>query len=101
MSAEEIYSKVKKHFLEMKDVKQQGQSLKRNRKMFVMLNKGRFIVKLPEKRVQEILSTEKGLPYDPGTGKHMKEWVIIPLTSEENWIDYAQEAKEFVASMSK
>ncbi|MHA1942582.1 MAG: hypothetical protein ACXAB2_10225 [Candidatus Hodarchaeales archaeon] len=101
MSAEEIFSKVKEYFLTMKDVKKQGQSLKRNKKMFVMLSKGNYVVKLSEKRVKELIASGEGLPYDPGTGKYMKEWVIIPLTSEEKWMAYAQEAKEFVKTMGK
>lgn len=31
----------------------------------------------------------------------MKEWIIIPIEFNENWIDYAQEAKEFVTTLAK
>ncbi len=80
----------------MKDVQKQGQSLKSKRKMFVMLSKGNFVAKLPKERVEELITSGDGLSYDPGTGKTMKEWIIIPPTSSEEWIKYAQEAKEFV-----
>ena len=60
------------HFLAMKDVKKQGNSLKCEKKMFVMLNKERFVVKLPEERVKELLTSGESLPFDPGTGKQMK-----------------------------
>ncbi|MHA2073399.1 MAG: hypothetical protein ACW97X_02135 [Candidatus Hodarchaeales archaeon] len=98
MSEQEFFSEVKKHFLEMKNVKKQGQSLKYKKKMFVMLSKGNYVVKLPNERVEELLTSGEGLPYDPGTGKTMKEWIIIPIESQEKWIDYAQEAKEFVTT---
>ncbi|MHA2304822.1 MAG: hypothetical protein ACXACU_05460 [Candidatus Hodarchaeales archaeon] len=98
MSEQEFFSEVKKHFLKMKNVKKQGQSLKYKKKMFVMLSKGNYVVKLPNERVEELLTSGEGLPYDPGTGKTMKEWIIIPIESQEKWIDYAQEAKEFVTT---
>lgn len=69
--------------------------------MFVMLSKGNYVVKLPKERVEELLTSGEGLPYDPGTGKTMKEWIIIPVDSKERWIEYAQEAKEFVKTLIK
>ncbi len=101
MSAQEFFSEVKEHFLAMKDVKKQGQSLKCKKKMFVMLSKGNYVVKLPKERVEELLTSGDGLSYDPGTGKTMKEWIIIPIDSKEKWIEYAQEAKEFVKTLIK
>jgi hypothetical protein len=89
------------HFLTMKDVKKQGNSLKFKKKMFAMLNKEKFVIKLPEERVKELINSGEGLPYDPGTGKQMKEWVIIPLDTLEKWIGYAQEAKIFVTTITK
>ncbi len=89
------------HFLKMKDVKKQGNSLKVHKKMFTMLSKEKFVFKVPEERVKDLVNSGDGLPYDPGTGKQMKEWVIIPLEIHEKWIDYAQEAKEFVTTKSK
>jgi hypothetical protein len=101
MSTEDQFSKVKDHFLKMNNVKKQGNSLKYKTKMFVMLSKGNFVIKLPEKRVTELFNSGEGLSYDPGTGKAMKEWVIIPLEYTNKWIEYAQEAKEFAKTLAK
>ena len=101
MSGEETFNKLLEHFLQMKDVKKTGNSLKINRKMFVMLNKGRMVVKLPDKRVQELIQSGKGLPFDASTGKNLKEWAIIPLRSLEEWIAITDEAKDFAFSISK
>ncbi|MHA2278842.1 MAG: hypothetical protein ACXAC2_23935 [Candidatus Kariarchaeaceae archaeon] len=101
MSANVHFSTILKHFLSLKDVKKQGNSLKYNRKMFAMLSKGNFVVKISGERVNQLRASGEGLPYDPGTGKYMKEWVIIPLENYDKWIDYAQEAKEFVATLAK
>ena len=95
MSSEDIWVKVKEHFLKMSDVQKQGESLKTKRKMFVMLSKDNYVVKLPKERVAELLNSGEGQPYDPGNGKIMKEWVIIPLELSDKWIAYASEAKKF------
>ena len=47
MSAEEYWSKIKEHFLKINEVQKQGESLKIRKKMFIMLNKGNFVLKLP------------------------------------------------------
>lgn len=101
MTAEDFWSKVKQHFLKMSDVQKQGESLKTKKKMFVMFSKGNYVVKLPQKRVKELTTADDGQPYDPGNGKIMKEWVIIPLKFADKWIDYALEAKKFAKTLAK
>ena len=101
MTSEEIWSNVKSHFLKMSDVQKQGESLKTGKKMFVMLSKGNYVVKLPKERVEELISSGEGLPYDPGNGRFMKEWVIIPIDYSDRWINYALEAKKFAKTLTK
>ena len=101
MTVEETWSKVKEQFLKFPEVQKQGESLKIRKKMFAMLNKGRYIVKLPKERVEKLLNSGNGLPYDPGNGKIMKEWVIIPEDYSDKWIEYASEAKEFAKTLAK
>ena len=101
MTSEEFWSKLKAHFLKLGDVQKQGESLKIKKKMFVMLNKGNYVVKLPKERVEELISSGEGLPYDPGNGKIMKEWVIIPKEHSDKWIDYASEGKRFAKTLAK
>jgi hypothetical protein len=101
MSSEEIWSKVKEHFLKSSDVQKQGEALKTKKKMFVMLSKGKYVVKLPKERVEELINSGDGLPYDPGNGKIMKEWVIIPEAHSTKWIELASEAKKFAITLAK
>ena len=101
MTIEEYWYKVKDHYLKMKDVQKQGESLKTRKKMFAMFSYGNYVVKLPKKRVEELISSGDGLPYDPGNGKIMKEWVIIPEEYANKWIDYASEAKTFAKTLAK
>jgi hypothetical protein len=89
------------HFLKMKDVKKQGNSLKYKTKMFAMLNKERFVIKLPADRVSSLINSDEGLPFEVGTGKPQKEWVHIPLKTLEQWITLAQEANEYATTLVK
>ena len=101
MTAENIWSNLKEHFLKLDEIQKQGESLKIRKKMFAMLSKGNYVVKLPKERVAGLLSSGEGLPYDPGNGKIMKEWVIIPIENSDKWISYASEAKEFAITLAK
>jgi hypothetical protein len=101
MSAEEQWSKVKEKFLKLDDVQKQGESLKIKRKMFVFLNKENITVKLPKKRVIELLESGEGLPYNPGNGKIMKEWVTIPLESSGKWTAFVEEGMRFGLTLAK
>lgn len=101
MTTEDYWSKVKNHFLKMSDVQKQGESLKTRKKMFAMSSKGNYIVKLPKERVEELIFSGEGQPYDPGNGRIMKEWVIIPKKYSDKWINYATEAKEFAKTLAK
>jgi hypothetical protein len=93
----DVYSDVKTHFSHDNDVivlsGRGAQGIKRGGKLFVMFMKGDIIVKLPAERVTELVSLGEGLSYDPGTGKPMKNWVLIPVSRKESWIKYIEEAK--------
>lgn len=56
---------------------------------------------MPKTRVTELLESKVGLPYDPGNGKIMKEWVIIPETNSNEWIEFAKEGKDFAITLAK
>lgn len=101
MTIEKNWMKVKEYFLKLPEVQKQGESLKTRKKMFAMFSRGNYVVKLPKERVKELLGSGDGLPYDPGNGKIMKEWVIIPIEHSDKWINYASEAKEFAKTLAK
>ncbi len=71
-------------------------ALKVNGKIFAMMSsKGKFVVKLPKERVDELVSSGKGERFDPGHGRIMKEWVVVG-TGTMNWVELAKEAYGFV-----
>jgi hypothetical protein len=101
MSAEELWLKVKEQILKLDDVQTQGKALKIKKKMFAFPGIGNIIVKLPKKRVTELLDSGVGLPYDPGNGKIMKEWVTISIDHSDKWLDFVLEAKDFAETLAK
>jgi hypothetical protein len=66
-----------------------------DRKVFVMLAKGALVVKLPTARVATLISSGVGQPWDPGNGKPMKQWLLVPMASGADWIDLARESRAF------
>jgi hypothetical protein len=66
-------------------------------KIFAMLASGdRFVVKLPRPRVDALVASGDGEPFDPGHGRLMKEWLVVVPTSEAEWLSLAREALAFV-----
>ena len=73
-------------------------SLKTNGKIFAMLVKGRLVVKLDRRRVDELVQAGEGERFDPGDGRHMKEWLsVAEPASDEAWLALATESEAFVA----
>jgi hypothetical protein len=68
-------------------------------KIFAMMVKGRFVAKLPRDRVDDIVTAGFGVPFDPGHGRLMKEWVSVDAKGPP-WLELAREAHRFVKSGS-
>jgi hypothetical protein len=59
---------------------------------------GGIIVHLSPDRVTELIANGKVDPYDPVTGKAMKDWVLLLFGTEDKWIKYCLESREYVSS---
>lgn len=70
-------------------------ALKVDGKIFAMIcSKGKFVVKLPRKRVDEMVASGHGERFNP-TGKVMKEW-FVPEDPRSDWLNLAREAYDYV-----
>ncbi|WP_342361193.1 hypothetical protein [Terrarubrum flagellatum] len=65
-------------------------------KIFAMLSKQGFTLKLPRDRVDQLIASKDGVRFDPGHGRAMKEWVVITPGREKLWLPLAKEALAFV-----
>jgi TfoX/Sxy family transcriptional regulator of competence genes len=75
--------------------------LKVDGKIFAMLSRGELVVKLPRQRVDELVDSGTGRPFDPGHGRVMKEWVRIAPRHSRSWAKLAEEALQFVAAAAR
>jgi len=73
-------------------------ALKVNGKIFAMLVRDELVVKPPRRRVEALVGSGAGKPFDTGAGRVMREWVSIPGDSAVDWHAVAAEAHAFVES---
>jgi TfoX/Sxy family transcriptional regulator of competence genes len=66
-----------------------------NGKIFAMLTRGTFVVKLPKERVDDLVEAGKGQRFDPGHGRLMKEWIAVEAGALP-WVALAKEAHSYV-----
>jgi len=59
-------------------------------------SKGRFVVKLPRVRAEELLARGRATLFEPVPGRPMKEWIVVK-TTKLSWLTLAREAFEYVA----
>ena len=73
-------------------------TLKAHGRIFAMLSQGRLVVKLPAGRVEELIASGVGGPFDAGKGRPMKEWLAVEAGQSRRWRKLIEEARTFVAS---
>jgi TfoX/Sxy family transcriptional regulator of competence genes len=66
-----------------------------NGKIFAMLTRGTFVVKLPKERVDDLVDAGKGKRFDSGQGRLMKEWIAVEAGALP-WVALAKEAHSYV-----
>lgn len=73
-------------------------ALKIGNKIFAMLVRGNLVVKLPRKRVDELVAAGDGTRFDPRGGRPMTEWLVLDPASRQGWLPLAAEAMQYVGS---
>ena len=100
-----IYTDLKGYFSKINNVivneGKGAQGIKFNGKMFAMFHKGDLLLKYSPERVQELVKSGHGVLHDPGTGKPMKDRILIPASKSNSWIGLASESLEYVKSLIK
>jgi hypothetical protein len=71
-------------------------ALKVHGRIFAMLTRDQLVVKLPRRRVDELIDAGRGTRFDPGHGRLMKEWLEVGPATDDEWLELAREAREFV-----
>lgn len=71
-------------------------ALKINNRIFAMLVRGRLVVKLPARRVDDLVQRGAGERFDAAKGRPMREWLALDPGSDLDWPALAREALAFV-----
>jgi hypothetical protein len=61
-----------------------------------MLVRDHLVVKLPRKRVDELIDAGEGERFDANKGTPMKEWLVLGASSKLSWSTLAHEAIDYV-----
>ena len=100
MNDEDPYAELKIYFSSDKDVVvnagRGAQGIKYRNKMFIMFYKGDLVVKLAPDRIIELINENIGEPFDPGTGKPMKDRLLVRFSKKDRWINISEESKKYV-----
>lgn len=75
-------------------------ALRYRRKIFVMLVRGRLVLKLPAERVDALIAAGDGIRFDANKGTPMREWFSLEPESGRGWLELAREALDFTRSPS-
>lgn len=98
---DDVYAEVKAHFSKVDTVVvnsgRGAQGIKHNGKMFAMFYKGDLTLKFSPERVHELIESGQGCPHDPGTGRPMKDRVLVPASKKDSWIRLTEESLAYVS----
>ena len=67
-------------------------------KIFVMLVRGRLVLKLPADRVDDLIAAGHGVRFDANKGTPMREWLSLDPESGLPWPPLAREALDYARS---
>ena len=70
-------------------------ALRFHNKIFVMLVRGRLVLKLPAERVDGLVMAGEGVRFDANKGTPMREWFSLDPESGMQWLPLAREALDF------
>jgi hypothetical protein len=73
-------------------------ALRFQNKIFVMLVRGRLVLKLPADRVDALVAGGDGVHFDASKRSPMKEWFSLDPESDRAWLPLAHEALDFARS---
>ena len=65
-------------------------------KLFAVRRDDALLLKLPVRRVADLISSGVGTPFDANKGRAMREWILIKGTEAATWLTLAHEALTFV-----
>ncbi|MBW8734210.1 MAG: hypothetical protein JF571_07895 [Asticcacaulis sp.] len=66
-------------------------------KLFAFIRDGHLILKLPATQIDILIAAHDAVRFDGNRDKPMKEWIVMPPSSEHIWPGLAEDAYSFVS----
>lgn len=75
--------------------------LKTGKKAFAGERHGDMVFKLPPEEYRAAASLPGAHDFEPMPGRRMNGWLVVPAELHERWPELAEQARVYVASLSK
>ncbi|HEX2361174.1 MAG TPA: hypothetical protein VHI11_03780 [Jiangellaceae bacterium] len=101
MTPDEVWASIAEAELARSDVTAgtgfgKSEGLRVSGKVYAMFIQDELVVKLPKNRVDELISEGDGRRFEPGRGRIMKEWAVLPPPVMDDWSALVAEARTYV-----
>lgn len=61
-------------------------------KMIIMFSKGDLLLQMPPATSEELIRKGKGMPYNIGDGRRMKDRIVVPSSKKRSWKSLCERA---------
>src|SRR6059058_5764505 len=75
-----------------------SKGLRTGTKFFAIWWHERLVLKLPAGRLQELVASDRGEPFEPMEGRRMNGWIV--LDGSVDWPPVVEESRAFVAALN-
>jgi TfoX/Sxy family transcriptional regulator of competence genes len=105
ITAEDLFRAVVGHHADVPDLEPRrgfgSGALTVNGKIFASLSKGRLLLKLPERVVDRLISSNRGERFSTGANRTKKEWVTVGVSDAATWIALSQQARAYAQDLQR
>lgn len=78
-----------------------SRGLKVHGKFFALVSRERVVLKVPADRAAALVAAGDAVPFEPGPGRRMKEWIaLVPPADLDQWRQLMAEAHSYVAALA-
>ena len=102
-SAENVFAAISEGYRDLPEVTTgtgfgSRPGLRRRGKIFAMFGRDSLVVKLARNRAAAIVDSGEGVPFDPGHGRLMRDWVEVSLAHADDWPELVAEAFQYLGA---
>lgn len=66
-------------------------------RLFAFPYHGDLVLKLPSERIDALIESHEARRFERGQGRPMREWIVLPAATKQDWPGLVREAYSFVS----